>query len=685
MAAPEDQPTSIGPSKVRFDQDDPVVEAFAAGIESMRLSMQSLVDENRALLKAMGQPYAANAGNASAVPPRSAQGGSAVLAAAEAVRQVMNPTPASPSSSTPPPSGDNESTPERASAWRTSRARAALSKVYGGANWAIDRFGDGPPISALSEEAQQESGRGGGHDRGGSSTPPSGDGPAWMRMLRPRADEAITMPRYGEFTSQDVLNMGAHALAKFAVPRADSDWGKSVGTVGGALATAGSLAPYLAVAERMSGMSINKQAIQSRGQEMGYSRAGSWNPFGFQVPGSQFFTQAGRESLKEDWNAFRTGLGGGITVKESKEYMQALRNKGYTGNELQNATKTLTDIRRNPDTSSDVGSPEAMANLYDRTLRFGSNSLDGLKDSIKGMGEVAKKARMSVDEVYNALDQFATEQQHLGGTYSQGMNMGKQFMGVTGMTAEHLSNFQQNGVVQGMFAGTTGLLPSEMGAAPLNANMDAIYKSLDMMGGAYSKLGPRSVTDKYGTLQVSGQAQKEALMAQQFGTTPEVIHNMMKNERRFKTEASLESWTGEYGKAANAMKNADPSDPHYQDNLNKLSGEMPRLNQIMRDARHAGNKNFSPEEIKKIDNMPVWKRQAEIEKMIGKGRTKPKDDTVTIQLDPSLRGIFKLKSKPSKSLANQGVGTVVASYARADPAVAAYAGVDTGLPNNMVP
>lgn len=684
MAASEEPPIPVGPSKVRFDRDDPVVEAFKESLDGLKASMQMLVEENRSLLKALGQQYAPNVGGGASMSPRT-QGSSAdaaeqLVAAAAAWKAANPPAPAQ-----PPQQDGSESTPERASAWRTSRARAALSSVYGGANWAIDRFGDGPPMSALAEESQQESGRGGGH--GGGSTPPSDGGPAWMRMLRPRADEAITMPRYGQFTSQDVLNMGAHALAKFAVPRADSDMGKAVGTVGGALATAGSLAPYLAVMERMSGMSMNKQAIQDRGQEMGYSRAGGplglgSSLFGFQVPGSQFFTEAGRESMKEDWNAFKTGLGGGITVKEAKEYMQALRNKGYTGNELQNATKTLTDIRRDPNTSSDVGSPEAMANLYDRTLRFGSNSLDGLKDSIKGMGEVAKKARMSVDEVYNALDQFATEQQHLGGTYAQGMNMGKQFMGVTGMTAEHLSNFQQNGVVQGMFSGTTGLLPTEMGAAPLSANMDAIYKSLDMMGGAYGKLGTRTIKDKYGTLQVSGQAQKEALMAQQFGTTPEVIHNMMKNENRFKTEASLESWTSEYGKAAAGMKNADPSDPHYQDNMDKLSGAMPRLNQIMRDARRAGNKNFSPDEIKKIDNMPVWKRQAEIEKMIDKGRTKPKDDTITISLDPSLKGIFKIRKARGPL---EGNGTTVTTYARADPMAAAYSGVDTGLPNNRVP
>lgn len=672
MAVPDPQNAPLDPRggaptpALRLDENDPTTRAFLEGLTALQYSMSALVEENKNVLKAMGQPYAPNVSGASAPPRNQQQQQLFPPPGKERQGTLFDPTAVDPGaytqpSASPPPPDVHQS------ASTPTRARRALGSIYRGANKVISTFGDtGAPQSAVAEELAAEGlTGGGGHSGGGASAPPrSGSDAAWYRMLQGRSGEAITLPRYGEFTSQDVLNLGAHAAAKFAVPgdgSAPGDAQRVIGTAGGLLGTMASMTPYFHVLESKTGMALGSRAMQAQSENMGYSRGGrdlGIGPFGMSIPGSQYFGAAGKESIKEDWASFKSGLGAGISAKEAKEFMDALRAEGYTSkNGLLSMTKVITDLKADKMTSGDVGSAGVMASVTDQMTRFGTNSVVGLSNSIKGMGEVAIKARMSVDEVYNALDQFANDQQQKGATYTEGFNTGKQFMNTTGLSAGILSQFQDNGTVQGMFSAGTGLLPSEMGASPLGSQMDAIYKSMDLLGGAYGGLGTRTVKSPYGNVAVTGKDQANALTAQTLGTTPDVIKQLQRDRKRNTAGGWLSTFTDLYDSEADNIKSnyddrtGDPTGAAKALNAGRLTmnGQpvpgMDKLNKMMTDA------GFSKDQIKKIDGSHTWDRADMINKVLaGKQNKEP---TVTINLAPELRGKFGLTTPTQRKQANQ--------------------------------
>lgn len=677
------------------DKNDLLIREFRNQFDEIKDLLREIAVANQ---RASGSPF---------VPPVSS---SSVAGSTPPPRSSSSPV------SAPSPDADPGSdAPVADSGSSASGTRARLSRMGDMANRAADwmiknlgepgtpdtpRAGEGrafTPPSTPSESRSSGSSSGGSGSSGSGIAAPPGD-PVWATALRPRWDQPMSIPRYGEFNVQDVLGLGAQTFAKITMdgegnPRTGAKVGgfeipgsafAAAGRAGALLDTGSDVAPYFAAAKQILNnkydLQVTPRAMQAENLSMGFKRGGvnvGIGGFGFNWKGIGPipFGDAGQEQLRENIDAIKMGAHAGISTKEFREIQRSLKQQGYTGNDLSRMSKVLGDIRRNKDIG-DIGSTETTAPLVDQMMRYGTTSVNQLSDTLKGLGEVALKTRMPVDELKNSLNEFANDQQQKGATYQQGVRLGKEYANATGMDPRLLGQFQNNSIVQGMFMSKTGLLPQMMGISPLGTQMESIYKSMDLLGGAFGHLGTKSIKTPYGEMQVSAEQQRDALVAQQMGTTPDVIAKMRRERKEVTAAGYLGQFADQYGDAAERIHDSKaPQSKKSQAlaDLYKGRGGMPGMAQMKKAMKDAG---FSDKEIQAVDHTAPWQRGEKINEILSsksKDRTDPNSQTIHIEASPELRRWFKMYAPEDKALANDGRIAVNTSYGTANPRVVAAA------------
>lgn len=422
------------------------------------------------------------------------------------------------------------------------------------------RFGNDVPPESQSEA--------GGTSRGDTENvvPPT---PAAFRHLRAMdINEPIQIPRYGEFTVQDKLNMASDWLARGglrAYDRSDGVEGQGRLQSAALLNQAAAYSPYamgighslmgktgiLPGSQGPFGININPTQNVQRGVEQGYSRGGAdihplgfthvpfLRDWGFQAPGPlRYLTQAGREGLRTEVEQGHLAARAEISNEQAGEIMRAIEQSGWRGDQQRRLTQGAGSLFSLPGMTG--LNPQLGVSLMDQTMRYGASSMNQFLETMRNLPEAAKAANVSIDEMGSAMEEMGNAVQEQGGTFGEGMRRATEFSGITGMPAQTGIQAMQNPVVQSNIMLRTGLMPQVQGLAPTGTLTGALSKSLEQMVSVYSSMPDTKIRGPGGVTTVSGRRQAIALAGQQLGLTPEQAMDTWQGRRREEASSQLQ-------------------------------------------------------------------------------------------------------------------------------------------------
>lgn len=293
---------------------------------------------------------------------------------------------------------------------------------------------------------------------------------------------------------------------------------------------------YATGAMMMQGLqALNAKALvpTNYAYETGYQGGGADLPFGLGRFGAigaglgQRFSQLGF-SLNND-----------ITPGQSADIYNHLFNQGWYGGSSTDAMRQTAAnmMQQNPMVAS---SPDYYT-MMDQSTRYGAASLNEFNQVMKGVPDAAKAAHQSIGDVMADMSSMGNFNKSIGGTFYGGIQAAQDWQNVTGTPASVMQTLQQNPFVKGATFSQTGLMPFEQGLASPFQKTQGILGALNMLNRAivapknYAYKDPITGLSK----EVSGQQQKEALLAQQMGVSPEMIHVMLSNQKGWQNGMAL--------------------------------------------------------------------------------------------------------------------------------------------------
>lgn len=438
-----------------------------------------------------------------------------------------------------------------------------------------DPFGDDHPRRSESEEGGPSDG----------SVPAGPRAFAAMRHLRGLdINEPIQIPRYGEFTIQDKLNMASDWLARGgyranrASRAAGGDPEAGVGRLQSAalLNQAAAYSPYIAglgqsIMRRTGltqgssgplGLNINPTQNTLRGAAQGYDRAGAdvtipGTHIGFQLPGPlRFLTEAGREGLRTSVEQVKLAARSEITKEQAAAITEAVESRGWRGDQQRRMVQGAGDLFSLPGLNQ--LNPDLGVGLMDQSLRYGNSSVKDFVETMRGLPDAAKAAKVSIDEMASGLEEMGNAVQEQGGTFREGLQRGTEFSSITGLPPQAGTKLMQNPVVQSNMFLKTGLIPQVQGLAPTGSLTGSTYDSLKQMVGIFDNMPDTVIRGASGKTTISGERQAIALAGQQLGLTPDEAISMWHNGKRIQTasrlETSLEGYQQERSKALRSKR-----------------------------------------------------------------------------------------------------------------------------------
>jgi hypothetical protein len=547
---------------------------------------------------------------------------------------------------------------------------SSLGQPSRGPMWrALSGSGFSPDVTGSSSREDMELGQGGGASRPGAGGPGGGSSGIdpkaswWQNRIQGSLNDPIQMPRFGEFTAQDTLNMLANVTGRGSQMGALQGSGgpsiaaNALGGASGLLNIAQGYSPYIARAQQALGVNFAPQALQSQGQSLGLRRTSGADvnlPFGlggFQIPGSQFFGQAGGTMAQQNIRSLGAGIQPGISVMESQEFQDALNELGWTNQDVVgNLSDTYTKLKS--DMGQTLPSASVTASMMDQSIRYGNTPFSDLEDTFRNMDQAAQAANMKLDEFAQGLDQAGNYLQGKGLSYNQGVQAATNISSLTDMPPEIVQQVMDAPLWQSTALGRYGVLPEAQGAIAQNpqAFMGTTMRTINQMMGAYKgafqnvnvpvKLGGQVV----GQDQISSRMQAMSMVAPQLGMTPDQMNDFMRRGKQMQQQSTVSSLTQLYGRDVERFGAGKiPSDSASAVTWTELKKSL--------EQKQSG---FGPDFINRLQGMNPSDRVNAIQDKIKSFRHTQDPNRVSLDLTPRAAQLVRELKHPSRHDENQG-------------------------------
>ena len=369
-----------------------------------------------------------------------------------------------------------------------------------------------------------------------------GDEPGWAQALRqeginPESRLGLTIPRLGEFTIQDKLNMAAQWMGRAAMRRQDrGNTGFRTTAMGRTAAGAAYLrdqsAAIVAVQREFQRLTQFARGEEQSAESLGFSRESALGDIevggvgvrlGF--PGA---SAASREALREELTQRRVQAAPGVSGDEAARIRNIVAGMGYSGDNNQNLQLDLFRHLMQRGIA-----PEAVAPLVDQGVRQGNMSLDALKNTMIDLADAARNANQTLEATTEAAGEYAESVQNIGANYEEALRNAATFTR-SGLDPRIAGQAMQSPMVQGVLTMQTGLPPQLQGivSAPgvMNAMGTAIQQGLQL-GAPFANMPDQTITTASGQRIIvsTGRDAQIAMAAQTTGLPRQIIERYMRN------------------------------------------------------------------------------------------------------------------------------------------------------------
>lgn len=432
------------------------------------------------------------------------------------------------------------------------------------------------------------SGSGGGQGRPPNRPAPAGDFggntdgggpnmPGWHDALSregitPESRLGLTIPRLGEFTIQDKLNMYAQWMGRAAMRRDDADMpGQTTSLMGRTAAGAAYLrdqsASLVAINREFQRVREFARGQELTGEQLGYSRESSLGDVN--VLGAGFRLNLGvtsdaqREALHQELTQRRVQAAPGVSGEEARRIRQTVAGLGYSGD--MNARLQLDLFRPLQQRGID---PESAAPLLDQGIRQGNSSIATLRDTMIDLASAARNANMTLSDVTQSSLEYAESVQSIGANYESALRNATTFTR-SGLDPRIAGQAMQSPMVQGLLSMQTGLPPQLQGiiAAPgvMNAMGQAIQQGL-ALGAPFANLPDSTITSASGQkITTSTGRDAQIAMAQQTTGIPrQIIERYMRNPNFLEAGGTAQTMVGQMQDEIRAQTHHERQVPVYE-------------------------------------------------------------------------------------------------------------------------
>lgn len=387
-------------------------------------------------------------------------------------------------------------------------------------------------------------GGGGGYDASGTD---AGD-PGWLSATAGmNFDAPFEMPRYGDYTAQDSLNMVAKRLLKRGKGKRDradeqvkaaesaaarmqeaggadpnegqrrdiqmaqdelaraqiakDNAGFKTGTAGAAVKQVADSAAYFHNLTQQPILGPAMQAYKPQSlYEVGRSQAPAggrtWSPLGVDLPVRHplDWLKTSWSGVKQTIEAQKVGLGAEFlgANQANDMYRQAL-GSGLGHDEAISSVRTMGRI--NAGTQIAPMDSGALLDMMRDAKRAGAD-MDKFTSAIIGLGGAARAARMPVEEMRASAQAHGEFIQSIGGRMEEGVLQAGQWSAATGRAPQVAQAIRQNPLTVGTVYGKTGIMPNAQGL--LGENQTA-RMGVDVMNDIYKQLLPSFKNEKVPT------------------------------------------------------------------------------------------------------------------------------------------------------------------------------------------
>jgi hypothetical protein len=439
----------------------------------------------------------------------------------------------------------------------------------------------------------------GGNAPGGG---PGQDQPGWAQALgregiTPESRLGLTIPRLGEFTVQDKLNMYAQWMGRAAMRRQDEgDDGRRTTVMGRTAAGAAYLrdqsAAIVAVNREFQRLRNFAQGQELGGEQLGFSRESALGDV--ELLGAGFRLNYGvasaaqREALHQEFTQRRVQAAAGVSGEEAQRIRQIVAGMGYSGG--LNADLQLNLFRNLQQRGI---APEAVAPLVDQGVRQGNSSVAALRDTMYDLADAARNAHMTLEEVTSATAEYAESVQDIGANYEAALRNAATFTRM-GIDPRIASQAQQSPMVQGILTARTGLPPQLQGIVAAPQVAQAMGQAIDMglaLGRPFSNMPDSTMTSASGQkITVATGRDAQIAMAQQMTGMPrQIIERYMRNPQFLQTGAVAQTMVGQMEDQVRAMTQREHTVQRRVDQSSEQRGQS----QV---AARFGNTYSTPEE-----------------------------------------------------------------------------------------
>lgn len=396
---------------------------------------------------------------------------------------------------------------------------------------------------------------------GGGSYPPQGppttsgmggmgDMPGWAQALNreginPEARYGLTIPRLGEFTIQDKLNMAAQWMGRAAMRREEGgNTGRATSAMGRTAAGAAYLRDQSAAIVEI-GREFQRVREFARGEELGgealgFSREsalGDAELFGVGARLNLGVTSAAqREAMRQEITQRRVQAAPGVSGEEAQRVRQMVAGMGYSGEVNE---RLQYDLFRPITQRYGAAASEAFGPLVDQGIRQGNSSIGELRDVMIDLADAARQAHMTVSDVAEASLEYAESMQSIGASYDDALRGAATFTRA-GLDPRLASQAMQSPFVQGFATMQTGLPPGMQGIidpAGQGAAMSAAARTALAMGQPFANMPDRGFTSASGEriTTVTGEDARLAFASQTSGMPRQLLERFERNPNFLET------------------------------------------------------------------------------------------------------------------------------------------------------
>jgi hypothetical protein len=321
-----------------------------------------------------------------------------------------------------------------------------------------------------------------------------GDMPGWAQTLQrenitPESRLALTIPRLGEFTIQDKLNMAAQFIGRAAQRRGTYDpetdttsYDQRGHVMGRSAASAAYLrdqsASIVAVNREFQRLRTFARSEELGGEALGFSREsalGDVEAFGVGARLNLGLTSAAqREGARQEITQRRVQAAPGISGEEAQRIRALTAGMGYS----QDLNERLQmDVFR-PLQQRGI-SAEAVAPLIDQGVRQGNVSLTTLVSTMESLADAARNANMTLEEAATSALEYAESVQEIGAGYEHAIKNAADFTRA-GLDPRVAAQIQQNPMTAGILTARTGIAPQLQGTLGAATVMGGVRESAQL-------------------------------------------------------------------------------------------------------------------------------------------------------------------------------------------------------------